>query len=198
MMKSTIENSAHIHWVIRLQSGDVEAFEWLYNNYKYQVTANLLKLLKSPQMVEDMLHDIFLKIWENRADIDPNRSFGAYLYRIASNMVTDSYRKSCRNRDYRDYLVTVSEISYQHIDQLLDDKERKELLDKALQKLSPQCRQVFELCKIEGRSYQEVSDLLNISPNTISTHLTRANKKMQLFLTDPVNLPYFLLLIWIR
>ncbi|MEN5193145.1 RNA polymerase sigma factor [Sphingobacterium faecium] len=198
MMKSTVENSIHKDWVVRLRSGDVQAFEWLYNNYKYQLTANLFKLLKSSQMVEDMLQDIFIKIWENRLEIDPDRSFGGYLYRMATNMVTDSYRKSCRSRDYRDYLVAVSEISYQHIDQLLEAKERKELLNKALQNLSPQCRQVFELCKIEGRSYQEVANLLQISPNTISTHLTRANKKMQLFLTDPVNLPYFLLLIWVK
>ncbi|WP_373564708.1 RNA polymerase sigma factor [Sphingobacterium sp. E70] len=54
------------------------------------------------------------------------------------------------------------------------------------------------MCKIEGRSYEEVSDLLQISPNTISNHLNRANKKILLFLQNPVNLPYFLLLLWTK
>ncbi|GAA4174809.1 MULTISPECIES: RNA polymerase sigma factor [Sphingobacterium] len=197
-MKSKAEDLNYTAWIIRLNAGEMIAFEWLYNTYKHQLASNLLKLVKASDIAEDILHDVFVKVWENRTKIDPERSFEGYLYRIAANMVADFYRKISKDRNYQQYLVNIQETVYQHIDELLENKYRRELIDKALTELPPKCRTVFQLCKIEGRSYEEVSDLLQISPNTISNHLNRANKKILLFLQNPVNLPYFLLLLWTK
>jgi RNA polymerase sigma-70 factor (ECF subfamily) len=197
-MKSKAEDLNYTEWIIRLNAGEMIAFEWLYNTYKHQLAGNLLKLVKSSDVAEDILHDVFVKVWENRTKIDPERSFEGYLYRIAANMVADFYRKISKDRNYQEYLIAIQETVYQHIDELLENKYRRELIDKALTELPPKCRTVFQLCKIEGRSYEEVSNLLQISPNTISNHLNRANKKILLFLQNPVNLPYFLLLIWVK
>jgi len=197
-MKSKAEDLNYTEWIIRLNAGEMIAFEWLYNTYKHQLAGNLIKLVKSSDVAEDILHDVFVKVWENRTKIDPERSFEGYLYRIAANMVADFYRKISKDRNYQEYLIAIQETVYQHIDELLENKYRRELIDKALTELPPKCRTVFQLCKIEGRSYEEVSNLLQISPNTISNHLNRANKKILLFLQNPVNLPYFLLLIWVK
>lgn len=197
-MKSKAEDLNYTAWIIRLNAGEMIAFEWLYNTYKHQLAGNLLKLVKASDVAEDILHDVFVKVWENRSKIDPERCFEGYLYRIAANMVSDFYRKISKDRNYQDYLINIQETVYQHIDELLENKYRRELIDKALTELPPKCRTVFQLCKIEGRSYEEVSDLLQISPNTISNHLNRANKKILLFLQNPVNLPYFLLLLWTK
>lgn len=195
-MEVIVDSLAQEVWIKRLQSGDVEAFEYLYNAHKLQLAMNLFKLLKCPQAVEDVLQDVFVKVWENRTELDPNLSFAGFLHRIASNKVIDFYRKSSRSNAYRTYLQHYAEMSYQHVDRILERKESKELLDKALNILSPQCRQVYQLCKVEGRSYQEVSNILQISPNTVSVHLNRAHKKLQVFFKDPVNLPYLLLILW--
>ncbi len=197
-MENKAKDLSYTSWIIRLNAGEMLAFEWLYNTYKHQLAGNLLKLVKSSDIAEDILHDVFVKVWENRTKIDPERSFEGYLYRIAANMVADFYRKISKDRNYQEYLMTIQETVYQHIDELLENKYRRELIDKALTELPPKCRTVFQLCKIEGRSYEEVSNLLQISPNTISNHLNRANKKILLFLQNPVNLPYFLLLIWVK
>lgn len=197
-MENKAKDLSYTSWIIRLNAGEMLAFEWLYNTYKHQLAGNLLKLVKSSDIAEDILHDVFVKVWENRTKIDPERSFEGYLYRIAANMVADFYRKISKDRNYQEYLITIQETVYQHIDELLENKYRRELIDKALTELPPKCRTVFQLCKIEGRSYEEVSNLLQISPNTISNHLNRANKKILLFLQNPVNLPYFLLLIWVK
>ena len=197
-MKSKAEDSNYTEWIIRLNAGEMIAFEWLYNTYKHQLAGNLFKLVKASDIAEDILHDVFVKVWENRTKIDPERSFEGYIYRIAANMVADFYRKISKDRNYQEYLIAIQETVYQHIDELLENKYRRELIDKALTELPPKCRTVFQLCKIEGRSYEEVSNLLQISPNTISNHLNRANKKILLFLQNPVNLPYFLLLIWVK
>ncbi len=198
MIKLVADIELQDQWVERLCLGDIDAFEWLYNNHKRQLLANLLKLVKSPQVAEDILQDVFVKVWENRTEINPTLSFGGYLYRIASNMVIDFYRKSSRSNAYREYLLNFTEITYQHVDKLLEHKESKQLLESALNNLSPQAREVFQLCRVEGKSYQEVATLLQISTNTISTHLSRANKKMKLFLKNPANLPYLLLLFGLK
>ncbi|MDM1293374.1 RNA polymerase sigma-70 factor [Sphingobacterium sp. N143] len=197
-MENKAKDLSYTSWIIRLNKGEMEAFEWLYNTYKHQLAGNLLKLVKSSDIAEDILHDVFVKVWENRGKIDPERSFEGYLYRIAANMVTDFYRKISKDRNYQQYLIAIQETVYQHIDELLENKYRRELIDNALTELPPKCRTVFQLCKIEGRSYEEVSDLLQISPNTISNHLNRANKRILLFLQNPVNLPYLLFLMWVK
>ncbi|GAA4781510.1 RNA polymerase sigma-70 factor [Olivibacter ginsenosidimutans] len=178
----------------RLKAGDQSAFEWFYHQYKYPLAANLLKLVKSEEVAEDILHDLFLKIWEGREHIDINRSFKAYLYRIATNMVTDFYRKVSRNKAYQQFLEKNSSNSYLHIDELIDQKQKQELMEKALNELSPQCQLVFKLCKLEGRSYEEVSQMLQISPNTISNHLVKASKKVKAFFANPINASYLVLL----
>ena len=197
-MENKAKDLSYTSWIIRLNKGEMEAFEWLYNTYKHQLAGNLLKLVKSSDIAEDILHDVFVKVWENRGKIDPERSFEGYLYRIAANMVADFYRKVSKDRNYQQYLIAIQETVYQHIDELLENKYRRELIDNALTELPPKCRTVFQLCKIEGRSYEEVSDLLQISPNTVSNHLNRANKRILLFLQNPVNLPYLLFLMWVK
>ncbi|TYR36908.1 sigma-70 family RNA polymerase sigma factor [Sphingobacterium phlebotomi] len=193
-MKSNKENLEYSSWINRLNAGDVAALEWLYNSFKYQLAKKLLRLLKSPDIVEDILHDIFVKLWDNRTKIDANRSLEGYMHRIAANSVADFYRQISNDQNYRQYLVTLKQTDYSHIEEALENKHQRELIDKALADLPPKCRTVFELCKMEGRSYEEVADLLHISPNTISNHLARANKKIQLFLQNPANLTYFILL----
>lgn len=166
-------------YVIRLKQGDVTAFEHLYTVHKFKIAQNLLRLLKSEQLAEDFLHDLFIKIWENRAKIDPGRSFRSYMFRIAGNMAFDFFRAAAKDRRLQERLIANHSGSYMHVEESVIDKERKNLLGAAIQDLPPQCRLVFRLCKIEGRSYQEVSTLLGISPNTINNHLGKAKKKIR-------------------
>ena len=165
--------------VERLRFGDEVAFEMLYDRYKTQIAQNLLRLLKSESMVEDLLHDLFLKIWENRSQLDQNLSFRAYLYRIAHNMVIDFFRKAAKIKSFEKHLAVNQNLSYTHIEEIFDDHQKRDFLNKILESLSPQSRLVFKLCKLEGKSYEEISNLLGISVNTISNHLVKANKHIR-------------------
>nr|WP_226904993.1 RNA polymerase sigma-70 factor [Pedobacter schmidteae] len=183
--------------VSRLKQGDEKAFELLYHQYKRQIAPNLLRLLKSTAVAEDLLHDLFLKIWENRADLDQEKSLRAYLFRIAHNMVIDFFRKAARNKTYEQHLAVNANLTYSHIEEMLDDHQKREFLDRALETLSPQSRLVFKLCKLEGKSYHEISELLQISPNTVSNHLMKATRHLKLYLSNSAHLPYLITLILI-
>jgi RNA polymerase sigma-70 factor (family 1) len=167
--------------LVRLQSGDHTAFENIYHMYQGKMIASALRLLKSPDLAEDMVQALFIKLWEQRRNIDTSKSLNAFLYKIASNMAYDIYRKAGRDRKLFDHLLHHSQKSYTHIDDYIHSKENKEQLQMAINSLPPQQRLVYTLCKIEEKSYQEVSRELNISEGTVNNHLTRANRSVKAY-----------------
>ncbi len=168
--------------LLRLKSGDHIAFEMVFHRYKSQMAGNALRLLKAPELAEDLLQEIFIRLWEQRSKIDIERTIGSYLYRIASNLAYDYFRKVARDRKLADKLLSIYPSVYEPIEKAVFDRENKFVLDNALSMLPEQQRVVFRLCKIEEKSYKEVAELLNISTGTVNNHLTRANISLRVLL----------------
>jgi len=168
-------------WLIRLKSGDENAFKQLYQLYSGRIYGNLLKLVKKEEIAQELLQDVFLKAWMRRGMIDQEKSFRSYLFRIAENMVTDFFRKAAVDRKLRSWLISrATDISFS-TEHILHYKDSDTLLKRAIQQLPPQRRQVFILCKIEGQSYKDVSRQLGISPSTISDHIVKASHSIKKF-----------------
>jgi RNA polymerase sigma-70 factor (ECF subfamily) len=163
----------------RLRQGEQQAFTQLYHLYSERLYGNLLKLVKSPAVAEEILQDIFIRIWEKRQTIDIHTSFRSYLFRIGENKVIDFYRRARRDKDLYAYIKAAATEQYTHIEESLLSRENAELLQTAIGALPPQRRQVFELCKLQGKSYQEVSGLLNISVSTINDHIVKATRSIR-------------------
>lgn len=166
--------------LLKLRSGDHLAFEKIYHLYKVRLTANALRLFKSTELAEELLQNLFLKIWEQRSAIDPSQSLNAYLYKIANNMAYDHFRKIGSDKKLYEKLVLATETSYNHIDKYILQKENQAEFNRAISLLPPQQQRVFTLCKLEEKSYKEVAQILNITTGTVNNHLTRAN----IFLRD--------------
>ena len=171
-----IDPKEEIILIQKLSNGSVTAFETLYHRYKEPLAKSLLRLLKEPTLVADVLQESFEKIWARRASIAPDRSFGGYLYRIAVNLVYDIYRKSSADRNLSDYLASRAQLSRSYVEEQFAYKEQLELLKATLNQLPPQRRKVFELFKLEGKSYREISVELGISKSTINSHLTKVTR----------------------
>ncbi len=166
----------------QLKAGNKAAFTRLFELYSQPLYLNLLKLLKNEQAVEEILQNIFLIVWEKRETITINHSIKGYLFRIAENKVHDFFRKLKRDRKLYDYISEVSCGEYADIeDNILYCKETA-LLNKAIENLAPQRKQVFNLCKMEGKSYREVSQLLHISTSTINDHIVKATRAIRNFI----------------
>lgn len=159
-----------------LKEGDRNAFARLYDQYKQPLSANLFRLLKSEELTFDLLQDLFLKIWENRLQIDPEKSFRAYLFRIAENMVYDYYRRAARDLKMQLTMMQTSTELYSYIEEDIMIRENSDLLRKVVAMMPPQRRQVFTLCKLEGKSYKEVEKIMGINGKTINSHLFQAGK----------------------
>lgn len=161
--------------LIRLSQGDKLAFKIIYDTYKRRITANVLGLLKSKELSKELVQDLFLKIWEKRADIDPEKSFSAYLFRIAGNMIIDSFRRAARDRKMQEKIILASTELYSHIEEAIFYKQDHALLEHAISLMPSQRRKVYRLCKLEGKSYKEVGLIMGIGPKTINSHLYQAS-----------------------
>ncbi|MFC3197121.1 RNA polymerase sigma factor [Parapedobacter deserti] len=162
----------------RLRRGDHCAFLSLYNRYKKRIAVKLLTLLKSEDLAQDALQEIFMKIWEKRAYINPELSFPAFLYRLARNEVSDIIRRAHQDERLMQHLLRQSPVSENPIEAFITREENVSLVQHALQQLPQRQRQVFILHKIEGKSYKEISELLNISPAAINQHIYRAMQRL--------------------
>lgn len=178
-MKSDFEiNESKI--LLLLKNGDKSAFEFIYNKYSKRITIKLLQLLKSEALAQDVLQDVFLKIWENREMINPELSFNAYIFKIAKNLSLNIFRRSLLDQSYLSKLV--NDEDYNPIEEAIYKKEYHTILQEALNVLTPRQREIFVLHKVEGKSYKEISEHLNISSSAINHHLQSANKHLKLVL----------------
>jgi len=177
--------------VSRLKAGDVGAFHELYNRYKRVLTTKLLYLLKCEDLAADALQEVFLKVWQKRADIKEDLSFAAFLATMSKNLVYDMYRKSSRNDHLKMQIMQDSATVYD-LEKELNRKENVLILKEALELLPERQREVLVMHKIDGHSYNEISEALGISHSAINQHIYRAMKQLSKILTPHIFI-YFLL-----
>lgn len=166
----------------KLVLGDKQAFTVLYRKYSPQLYTSFLRLVKCEDTAKEILQDAFLKLWELRATIRPEKSFRAFLYKVAENLVYDYFRKVARDKRLENHLIAVATTHYHHPDELLVFNESQRLIQQAIDHLPPTRKKIFTLCKIEGKSYDEIAGLLSISTSTISDHMVKANRFLKSYL----------------
>jgi len=165
----------------RLQQGDTEAYITLYDQYYPSLYTYILHFINIPELAEDALQEVFIKIWEIRERINPELSFSGYLYRITRNHVFKLLKKISADAGLR--LQVMQELQHQTEDadtQLLW-KQYESLLHQAIAQLPPQRQKVFRLCREESKSYEEVAVELGISRNTVKEHMVLAMKSIKFF-----------------
>jgi len=165
--------------LIKLIDGDEKAFDYFYNLYSLPIYRKLLKMIRVEFLAEEILQNVFIKLWDKRNLIDPEYGLKAYLYQIAQNLVYDFYRNLAREEKLQiEVKSMMTEISAE-VEEKVYFNETRELLSKAIEQLPDQQKIVFRLCKLEGKSYEEVSKLLGISTSTINGHIVKATKKVK-------------------
>jgi len=165
-----------------LIQGDMSAFRKIYDTYNLMIFSRVLKLVKSKDIAEEILQETFIKLWEKRADLDIEYSIKAYVFRIAENLVIDFFRKASRNKEMQSHIKNIVTQSYLHIEEAIYAGETATLLETAINLLPPKRREIFRLCKLEGKSYEEVSKLLGVSISTINDHIVKGTLSVKTYL----------------
>lgn len=171
--------------LLRLRSGDGLALDYFYQRYSFRIYHKLIRLVKIEVIAEELLQDVFVKIWEKRHLIDPQQPFRSYLFAIARNGVVDFYRRLARDKKLEEEVKAISSEGYEHIEEHIFMCETRDLIHQAIEKLPAQQKRIFTLCKLEGKSYKDVGALLGISTSTVNNQLVQATKRMKDHFSDP-------------
>lgn len=168
--------------LLKLQQGDHRAFNSIYDRYKIQLGLRILRMVRSTEIAEELLQDLFLRLWNNRESIDTERPVKAYLYQIAKHMVIDLMRRATKEQHILQQIIAASTEFYEHVEESLFRKENEAMLQLAIDQLPPQRKKIFVHCKLEGMSYREVAELYSISTTTVNDHIQKSMHSIRDFL----------------
>jgi RNA polymerase sigma-70 factor (family 1) len=160
--------------IMRLQQSQVAAFDALYWKYHEPVYRNIIKFTKNSFTAEDILQEVFAKLWEKRLTIEPDQSVAGWLFVVSFNLSVNHTRKRLREQNAHKKLFSAASESFFPPAGPALYEEQFRLLQQAIDHLSPQKRKIVTLCKLEGKSYDEAAGELNISRNTVKYHLAAA------------------------
>jgi RNA polymerase sigma-70 factor (family 1) len=167
-----------------LSLGNEDAFEYLFLNYYNELCRYACGILKNRNISEEMVQEVFVKLWENRKELTIKSSIKAYLYRSVHNQCINYYEHiqvqqkftSEAVKNYRDLISPLTD-SYPIANLLVQELEKK--IDQSLSALPEQCREVFLLIRHDDLSYAEAAEKLGISVNTVKTQLQRALTRLR-------------------
>lgn len=180
-----------------MKQDSIAAFNQLYSKYAPVLYQRLLRLLKNPESVEEVLQDVFFKIWNKREEIIPQKGFKTFIYRIADNMAIDLFRKIGRDKALQLELWAASISFYLHTEEHVLDKEKARIVQDAIQSLPPKRRDILMQCKFEEKSYKEVAEMMGISVSTVSNQLVSAMKDVKEYIVKNYSEDYLISLIFI-
>lgn len=178
----------------KLREGSQEAFAELYHQYSPALYMNILKMVKDELVAEELIQELFTKIWQKRAELHIESDFLAYLYRVAQNLVRDFFRKLQRDKDMMAHFQQLATANYSGIEEALFYKESEHLLKMALEQLPAQQRRVYQLCKIDGFTYKQAAEEMHISAHTIKEYLSKASYTVKMYLLSNLDITISLLL----
>lgn len=157
-----------------LQEDSEYAFQLIYDKHRNRIYKTAIKFLKSPIIAQDVVQDVFLKLWFERASIDASKPLEAWLYTVAKNNILNKLRKIANDWKAIDNFSTHLLVKENESENKIIEGEYKKSLDLALSSLSDQQKTVFILSRYEKLTYQEIGQKMGISPLTVKTHLSRA------------------------
>jgi len=169
--------------VIRLNNQDREAFETLYNNYSKKLYRYALKFVKSPAIAEDVVHDVFVKIWEQMAVLNPDASIQAYLYKITHNSLLNLLKRGSVESRIVEEIIHHAELLVQNADETFQYKEALDQARQAIETLPPKRKQIYKLSRDLGMSHRQIALELNLADSTVNNQMVKAIKTIRDFLS---------------
>lgn len=182
--------------VTEMQNGSEEAFAMLYRHYSPQLYYNILGMIKDPLLAEEIIQELFTRIWNKKSNIGLKENFSGYIYRTGQHLVHDFFRRLQRERELLERFRVFAEANYVHIEEALNHRDAAAILQKALDELPPQQRKVYDLVKIHGHTYREAAGILNISPLTVKEYIVAANKSIRSYILTNTDTALGLLLMF--
>lgn len=165
----------------RIAEGDEAAFSQLFHAWKGKLYGFLLDLTHAEAKAEDMVQDIFAKVWQRRGQLEDITNFSAYLFRMAQNHAIDQLRRLSRESAFLASLAGSESPSSSPEDSLLK-KEVLSLIQQAIETLPPRQKEIYHLHQQQGLKHEEIAIRLGLSISTVQNHMFRALENIRTYL----------------
>ncbi|WP_348620055.1 RNA polymerase sigma factor [Pedobacter lusitanus] len=170
------EKPDNVDLLIKFREGDEPAFIQIYNQYRGKVYSYAYQLCKSADTAEEIVQEVFIKIWQKREQINVALSFNAYLKKITLNHVLNYLKKVAREKALQEQIYHTIEQSSNRTEDHVLEKELRKIYDEAISRLPQQKKLIYHLSRVEELSHDEIALKLNISKNTVKNHMVEASR----------------------
>ena len=178
-----------------LAAGSATAFDSLYHRYYEPVRSNIFKVVRNEEVTDDLLQDVFSRLWEKRESFANYKGIGGWLFVSSYNRSINFLHRQTVEKTYQNSLRLTKPYEESLEDEARFEKQLR-LLEAAIEQMPPQRKKVFELVRFGGRSYEQAARELSISKNTVKEHLARATESITSFVKNNSPDPDMLALIF--
>jgi RNA polymerase sigma-70 factor (ECF subfamily) len=164
----------------RLKNGDILAFDRVYELYSHKLFSFVFKILKNEAEADDIVQEVFVKIWESRDKLGDYRLLNSYIFTIAYNNSINLIRKRINNNKYLEQLKNSSIVQYSPASiSEIEFNELNKQVENLIANLPDRQKQVYLLHREKGLTYPEIAEKLGISKNTVENHMVKALKYLR-------------------
>ncbi|WP_295674421.1 RNA polymerase sigma factor [uncultured Mucilaginibacter sp.] len=165
--------------VALLKNGDPLAFAEIYRRYGKSLAGFAASKLYDLEDARDLLQDLFVKLWENREQLQITSNLQSYLYGIVRHRIIDKIRKNITREDYALALQSLPSFFQHGGDKQLEAKELQQAIQHSLDQLPDRVKQIYKLSRDEGLSNPEIAQKLSLSEQTVKNQLSAALKHLR-------------------
>jgi RNA polymerase sigma-70 factor (ECF subfamily) len=162
-----------------LKKGNAKAFDELFSQYGIRIYHFTYGYLKSKEDAEEVVQEVFLRIWRNRKSIKPELSFKAYLFKIAWHFILEYFERASRQQVYKDQLIEESIQFTSGNEDRLNYQLLLEKVDQLIEQLPSRQKEILIKRRKEDIPVKEIAEQLGIAPKTVENHLTEALKTIR-------------------
>lgn len=184
-----MSNQPDEYYILQTLNGDVNSYAFLVEKYKHMVFTLTIKIVKNREEAEEISQDVFVKAYEKLNSFKGESKFSTWIYKIAYYASLDSIKRNKRQLNSEN-IEAINEIDFENVQdalQYLQDKERKEIINDALLKLSEDERIILTLFYFEEMPIKEISKVVNLSTDNIKIKLFRSRKKLASILKNVID-----------
>ena len=165
-----------------LKNSKKEAFEYFFYNYYNNLLYVANQYLNDLDEAEEIVQEVFYRVWYYRKNIDPSLSFKSYIITIAKRLIFNKTKKEINRVTYEKYYKANHKESQNSLEDYLEFHELDQQINNKIDLLPPKRKEIFIMSRQEGMSHKEIACKLNISTNTVENHISKAIK----FLKDSI------------
>ena len=176
-----------------LKKGDQKAYQHLMNTYHHKLCVYANSLIRNIYTAEDIVQNVFVKIWETRTRLKSDHSIQSFLCKLVYNEFIDQYRK-------KQSLFSLEKTYFEALNEVVQENSSEDwyrivnVVNKEIKNLPPKCKEVFILSKQEGLTNIEIAEHLGVSIKTVEAQITKAFSVLRFNLKEKVKLILFLIL----